>query len=254
MRSKKPKQKKKKSIAKRIWHVFLLLLIILFICIIVYGCKIYSKIEDDLKESIDKANQIISTMSEDDFKSRSSTNIYDKDGNLIKELKTVDYVYKSYDEINQNVFKAVVAVEDNRFYEHDGIDLKGLLRAVYSSVVKHQRQGGSTITQQLAKNVYLTMDQTIWRKISEAIIAQELENRYTKHQILEFYVNNINYGNGCYSIESAANYYFSKTTNDLSLAEIALLVGIPNNPTKYNPTTNMEKCFKKKKFYIKENV
>ena len=127
MRSKKHKQKKKKSIAKRIWHVFLLLLIILFICIIVYGCKIYSKIEDDLKESI-----------EDDFKSRSSTNIYDKDGNLIKELKTVDYVYKSYDEINKNVFNAVVAVEDNRFYEHDGIDLKGLLRAVYSSIVKHQ--------------------------------------------------------------------------------------------------------------------
>lgn len=252
MRSKKHKQKKKKSIAKRIWHVFLLLLIILFICIIVYGCKIYSKIEDDLKESIDKANQIISTMSEDDFKSRSSTNIYDKDGNLIKELKTVDYVYKSYDEINKNVFNAVVAVEDNRFYEHDGIDLKGLLRAVYSSIVKHQRQGGSTITQQLAKNVYLTMDQTIWRKISEAIIAQELENRYTKHQILEFYVNNINYGNGCYSIESAANYYFSKTTNDLSLAEIALLVGIPNNPTKYNPTTNMENALKRKNSILKK--
>lgn len=236
----KKKTKKKHSLSKIMKRVLLLLIIGLFIVIIYGGCYIYSKIENNISESVNKSNKIISEMSKDDFNSRTPTNIYDKDGNLIKQLKTVDYVYKKYDELNPIVFEALIAVEDNRFYEHDGIDLKGLARAMYSSVVRHQSQGGSTITQQLAKNVYLTMDKTLWRKISEAVIAQELEKRYSKHQILEFYVNNINYGNGCYSIESAANYYFGKSTKDLSIAEIALLTGIPNNPTIYDPITKFK--------------
>ena len=242
----KKKTKKKHSLSKIMKRVLLLLIIGLFIVIIYGGCYIYSKIENNISESVNKSNKIISEMSKDDFNSRTPTNIYDKDGNLIKQLKTVDYVYKKYDELNPIVFKALIAVEDNRFYEHDGIDLKGLARAMYSSVVQHQSQGGSTITQQLAKNVYLTMDKTLWRKISEAVIAQELEKRYSKHQILEFYVNNINYGNGCYSIESAANYYFGKSTKDLSIAEIALLTGIPNNPTIYDPITKFKNANNRK--------
>lgn len=242
----KKKTKKKHSLSKIMKRVLLLLIIGLFIVIIYGGCYIYSKIENNISESVNKSNKIISGMSKDDFNSRTPTNIYDKDGNLIKQLKTVDYVYKKYEELNPIVFKALIAVEDNRFYEHDGIDLKGLARAMYSSVVRHQSQGGSTITQQLAKNVYLTMDKTLWRKISEAVIAQELEKRYSKHQILEFYVNNINYGNGCYSIESAANYYFGKSTKDLSIAEIALLTGIPNNPTIYDPITKFKNANNRK--------
>ena len=242
----KKKTKKKHFLSKIMKRVLLLLIIGLFIVIIYGGCYIYSKIENNISESVNKSNKIISEMSKDDFNSRTPTNIYDKDGNLIKQLKTVDYVYKKYDELNPIVFKALIAVEDNRFYEHDGIDLKGLARAMYSSVVRHQSQGGSTITQQLAKNVYLTMDKTLWRKISEAVIAQELEKRYSKHQILEFYVNNINYGNGCYSIESAANYYFGKSTKDLSIAEIALLTGIPNNPTIYDPITKFKNANNRK--------
>lgn len=242
----KKKTKKKHSLSKIMKRVLLLLIIGLFIVIIYGGCYIYSKIENNISESVNKSNKIISEMSKDDFNSRTPTNIYDKDGNLIKQLKTVDYVYKKYEELNPIVFKALIAVEDNRFYEHDGIDLKGLARAMYSSVVRHQSQGGSTITQQLAKNVYLTMDKTLWRKISEAVIAQELEKRYSKHQILEFYVNNINYGNGCYSIESAANYYFGKSTKDLSIAEIALLTGIPNNPTIYDPITKFKNANNRK--------
>lgn len=242
----KKKTKKKHSLSKIMKRVLLLLIIGLFIVIIYGGCYIYSKIENNISESVNKSNKIISEMSKDDFNFRTPTNIYDKDGNLIKQLKTVDYVYKKYDELNPIVFKALIAVEDNRFYEHDGIDLKGLARAMYSSVVRHQSQGGSTITQQLAKNVYLTMDKTLWRKISEAVIAQELEKRYSKHQILEFYVNNINYGNGCYSIESAANYYFGKSTKDLSIAEIALLTGIPNNPTIYDPITKFKNANNRK--------
>ena len=242
----KNKSKKKKKHSKKFKYLFITIFIILFIGIIYSGVHIYSKISKDLTESVNKANKIIATMNENDFKTRTSTKIYDKNGKLIKELKTIDYIYKTYDEINQNVFKAVVAVEDSRFYEHDGIDLKGLTRAAVQSAIHHNTQGGSTITQQLAKNVYLTMEQTVWRKISEAVIAEELENRYSKHQILEFYVNNINYGNGCYSIESAAKYYFGKNTKELSIAEIALLVGIPNNPSLYNPITRFDSACKRR--------
>lgn len=243
----KPKKKKRKKKHRHLFlKIFIILIILLCIGGVIGGIYVYDKVKDDLTEAVDKANAVIATMTPDDFNSRVSTNIYDKDGNLLKELKTVDYIYRKYDELNPEVFKALVAVEDSRFYEHDGLDLKGFIRAMYSTVIKHQKQGGSTITQQLAKNVYLTMDQTVWRKISEAIIADELETRYTKHQILEFYVNNINYGNGCYSIESAANYYFGKNTTELSIAEIALLTGIPNNPTLYDPINNFENAMKRK--------
>lgn len=247
---KKPKKKRKKPNWKKIKPFLWIFLLIEIICIcgigLYFGIKTYDKMSGDITETVEKTNQIIANMSEDDFNSRVPTTIYDKDGNVLKEIKTVDYIYRTYEELNPEVFDALVAVEDNRFYEHDGLDLKGFTRAMYYTFVKHQTQGGSTITQQLAKNVYLTMEQTVWRKFSEAIIANELETRYTKHQILEFYVNNINYGNGCYSIESAANYYFGKNTTELSIAEIAFLTGIPNNPTVYNPLTNFDNANSRK--------
>lgn len=250
--NKKKKKKKVKKKRKRIFKlIFFSLIIIATIAACILGMKVYKKIEPNLTSAVKKSNQIISVMSDEDFNSRVSTKIYDKNGELIKELKTVDYIYKKYEEINPIVFDAFVAVEDCRFYEHDGLDLTGLLRAIYFTLIKHQTQGGSTITQQLAKNVYLSMEQTVWRKVSEAIIANEIETRYTKHQILEFYVNNINYGNGCYSIESAAKYYFSKNTTELSIAEIALLVGIPNNPTVYNPIKNFDNALKRKDKILK---
>lgn len=120
------------------------------------------------------------------------------------------------------------------------------MRAFYSTIFKGQTQGGSTITQQLSKNIFLTMEQTLWRKLEEAVIAQELEKMYSKEQILEFYVNNVNYANGCYSIESASKYYFNKETEELSLAECAFLVGIPNNPTVFNPIKKMENTLNRK--------
>lgn len=212
---------------------------------------VYCKCKDDISFYIKRGYEKVENIDKSTFNSRHPSRLLDKNGNVLKEFKTVEYDYQDYDEINKKVFKAVVAIEDVRFYEHNGIDIKGLMRAFYSTVVKGQTQGGSTITQQLSKNIFLTFDKTIWRKLEEAVIAQELEKKYSKEEILEFYVNNINYANGCYSIESASKYYFNKETEELNLAEIALLVGIPNNPTVYNPVTHIDRALNRKNIVLK---
>ncbi|MBZ9609467.1 penicillin-binding protein [Clostridium estertheticum] len=146
------------------------------------------------------------------------------------------------------VGKAVTSIEDQRFYKHGGIDYKGIRRAawVYIKSKGSIVQGGPTITQQLARNVFLTFDVTLSRKLEESVVAQKLEERYSKEQILEFYVNNINFGNGCYSIESASQFYFQKNNKDLDLSQIAMLVSIPNNPSVYNPVTQLDNVIKRR--------
>jgi 1A family penicillin-binding protein len=130
----------------------------------------------------------------------------------------------------------VVAVEDARFYEHGGIDVRGIARALVKDVVKRRlAEGGSTITQQLIKNRYLTGAKTIERKFDEARMALEFEQRYTKQQILEMYFNEIYYGNGAWGIVQAARLYFDKNPDELNEAECALLAGVQKNPSRYNP-------------------
>ena len=132
--------------------------------------------------------------------------------------------------------KAVVAVEDARFYEHGGIDMRGIARAMVKNVVKGRlAEGGSTITQQLIKNRYLSSEKTFERKIDEARLAMEFEEKYTKQQILEMYFNEIYYGNGAWGIAQAARLYFDKAPEELNEAECALLAGVQKNPSRYNP-------------------
>lgn len=132
--------------------------------------------------------------------------------------------------------KAVVAVEDARFYEHGGIDVRGIARAIIKDVAKRRlAEGGSTITQQLIKNRYLTGAKTFERKIEEARLAMEFEGKYSKKQILEMYFNEIYYGNGAWGIAQAARLYFDKNPEELTDAESAMLAGVPKNPARYNP-------------------
>ncbi len=132
--------------------------------------------------------------------------------------------------------KAVVAVEDTRFYEHGGIDMRGIARALVKDVVKGRlAEGGSTITQQLIKNRYLSGAKTFERKFEEARLAMEFEQKYSKKQILEMYFNEIYYGNGAWGIAQAARLYFDKNPEELSDAECALLAGVQKNPARYNP-------------------
>ena len=136
---------------------------------------------------------------------------------------------------------AFIAVEDNRFYEHNGVDPRGLLRAVWANIRSNEiAEGGSTITQQLAKNAYLSQERTFQRKIQEMFLAMQLEKQYTKREILELYLNQIYFGMGAYGVEAAARTYFGKDVQDLDLAECAMLAGIPKSPNYYSPFNNLD--------------
>ncbi len=139
------------------------------------------------------------------------------------------------DAISDAMKHAIVAIEDQRFYSHRGVDPEGVLRAVVKKVASGSTEGGSTITQQFVKNVYLSNEQTLQRKLREAAIAYQLEQRWSKDKILAEYLNTVNFGNGCYGIEIAARCYFGKSAKDLRPSEAALLAAIPRSPTAYDP-------------------
>ncbi|GLI38942.1 penicillin-binding protein 1A [Geobacter hydrogenophilus] len=166
----------------------------------------------------------------------SSVKVFDRNGRFVGRLLPEKRYWVSIDNIPAFLQKAVVAVEDARFFEHGGIDIRGIARALVKDVVKGKLvEGGSTITQQLIKNRYLSGEKTIERKLEEARMAMEYEKIYTKKQILEMYFNEIYYGNGAWGIAQAARIYFDKTPDELTDAECALLAGVPKNPGRYNP-------------------
>lgn len=172
-----------------------------------------------------------------------SSRIYDAKGRLITTVHAEENrIPVPIAEVPANLQNAFVAAEDVRFYEHHGIDPRGILRAVWNNLVSGNAtgQGGSTITQQLARNAFLTQEQTIKRKLLEVVLALEIENKYTKKQILEMYMNQIYFGQGCYGIQTASRVYFNKDVKDLTLAQSALLAGLPNSPNYYSPFRSEE--------------
>lgn len=166
----------------------------------------------------------------------SSIRVYDRQGRFVGRILPENRYWVPIDRIPSFLQKALVAVEDSRFYEHGGIDVRGIARALVKDVIKGKMaEGGSTITQQLIKNRYLSGDKTIDRKLREAQLAIEFERRYTKKQILEMYLNEIYFGNGAWGIAQAARLYFDKAPEQLTDAECALLAGVPKAPGRYNP-------------------
>ena len=168
------------------------------------------------------------------------TEVLDANGNKIASLYVQNRQSTTMDKVSQYVLDGTVATEDERYYEHGGIDLIGIARAVVVQLTGGS-EGASTITQQLVRNTILSeeqFDQTIERKVREAWIAIKMEEIFSKDEILMMYLNTIYYGHGAYGIETAAETYFSKSAADLTLAEAALLVGLPNAPSMYDPTVN----------------
>ena len=166
--------------------------------------------------------------------------IYDRNKNLITEYKgTENRVLVSLDAIPRNLRNAFIAVEDSRFYSHDGVDLKRIVGAFVANMTSSGTQGGSTITQQLIKNTLLSSEQSYKRKIQEAYLSLQLEKRYTKDQILESYLNTIYLGENYYGVQVAAQGYFGKDLGDLTIRECAMLAGTTNNPYYYNPRRNL---------------
>ena len=176
-----------------------------------------------------------------DIRPSASSQIYDINGKLISTIHSVENrLPVPLSKIPQNLQNAFVAVEDARFYQHMGVDPRGILRAVWSNITNRGvSEGGSTITQQLAKNALLSQERTLKRKIQEAILALQIERQYSKNEILELYLNQIYFGQGAYGVQSAAMVYFGKNVEDLSLEECAMLAGIPKSPNYYSPLNNL---------------
>lgn len=176
----------------------------------------------------------------------SNISYYDKDGNDIFLNKEDNYV--KLNDINDNVKNAIISIEDKNFYHHNGFDILRIIKAMFINITSGQiKQGASTISQQYVKNLYLTFEKTWKRKIEEAYLTIELETHYSKDEILEGYLNTIDFGAGNYGIKEASNYYFNKEPNELSLNEATLLVGIPRSPSYYNPILNYDNAKKRQK-------
>lgn len=192
---------------------------------------------------------MVKLSSADTFRSVETSVVYDINGDEIRSLSgEKDVYYVSYEDIPQNFINAMIAVEDKKFYKHHGLDTEGIARA-FVALIKHDgkiTQGGSTITQQLAKNVFLSNEVTWKRKVIEAFVALDLEDKYSKEQILEFYLNNIYFANGYYGIDAAAKGYFGQELTELSLSQIAFLCAIPNSPTYYDPVEHKDHTLKRR--------
>lgn len=179
--------------------------------------------------------------------------IYDRNGEVVDTLYQEARDNVSLEEVPEYSKQAFLAIEDKRFYEHHGIDPRGLLRALFVNLRSgHARQGASSITQQLAKNAFLTMDRTLSRKIKELIITIEIERVYTKEEILEKYLNEIYFGSGAYGLKTAAKQFFHKDIEDINLAEAAMLAGIPNRPEGYNPRRKLDNAVKRMNIVLAE--
>lgn len=172
-----------------------------------------------------------------------TSKMYAADGTLLATLHAEqdrDVIPAS--DIPKTLQRAVVAIEDERFYQHKGVDLRGILRAVYVNWRYGASEGGSTLTQQYVRNSFIKPEPTLSRKIKEAALAYQLEQKYSKDKILEMYLNTVYFGEGCYGIEAAAQTYFGKHAKDLTLPEAALIAGLPGAPNLFDPYVNIKLC------------
>lgn len=182
-------------------------------------------------------------LSEKELKSTNSSLIYDVNNNLIADLGSEKRENVSADNIPLNLVNAITSIEDKRFFKHRGVDIYRIIGAAFNNIFRGSTQGGSTLDQQLIKLAYFSTsaaDQNFKRKAQEAWLALQLERKYTKQEILTFYINKVFMGNGNYGMLTAAKSYFGKDLKDLSIAQLALLAGIPQAPSQYDPYTNPE--------------
>lgn len=214
----------KKIIGKIIW----LILAIVMVVGIVLGATGYSAYKEALKE----------------------TPLEEKVAEIME-----DENYTKIEEMPKIYLNAVISVEDKRFYMHKGIDPISLGRAIVNDIKTMSfAEGGSTITQQLAKNSYFTQKKEMIRKVSEAFMAIEIEKNYEKNEILELYLNTSYFGDGCYTVKEASRHYFDKEPSEMTDYEATLLAGVPNAPSVYAPTKNLDLAHKRQKQVLNKMV
>ena len=188
-----------------------------------------------------------------DYRPKLPLRVYSAEGSLIGEFGEERRQLTPIKEIPKVMKDAVLAIEDARFYEHGGVDYKGILRAALANLGRFKSQGASTITMQVARNVYLSSEKTYTRKIYEILLTFKLEHMLTKDQILEVYMNQIFLGNRAYVFAAASEVYFGKQLKDITIAEAAMLAGIPKAPSAYNPINNPKRA-RARQLYIIERM
>ena len=237
------KKRKKKKKNRFFWFFAKFQIVLMFLVIGALAYYYYGGYAQQIQKLHSEAVQLVKDSTEATFKSAQTSSVYDANGDLITKLRgSKDVYYVNSEDIPADVKAAIISIEDKKFYRHHGVDYKAIVRA-FVAMVKNREvtQGGSTITMQLARNIYLSTEQTWQRKVEEIFIALEMEHVYSKDKILEYYLNNIYFGNGYYGIQAASRGYFNKDIQDLDLSQIAYLCGIPNNPSMYNPLTHLDK-------------
>lgn len=201
----------------------------------------YLWVREDLPQLPDSLEQINLSL---------PTEIYSANGDVVKILGQRHPV--SLEDIHPYFTKAIIAVEDTRFYSHSGVDPVGLLRALYQNIKERRiRQGGSTLTQQLSKNLFFSFERNWVRKIKELLVAVQMEATFSKDEILEAYCNQVYFGSGAYGVEEAAQVYFGRRAKDLTLLQAAMLAGLPNSPNSANPFSNFDRAMRRAETVLK---
>ena len=220
----------------KLFKVAFLVCALLFACAIGVWLGAYFAIRQNLPS--------ISLLEE--FEPNIITYIYSDEGEVIGEYAIEKRIEIPYEEIPEVVKNAIIATEDPRFYSHRGFDLRGALRALREDIKtklggkSRKLHGGSTISQQLARDLFLHRRQTLRRKFKEVLLARKIEKKYSKHEILTMYCNQFNLGHGAYGVEAASQLYFGKNVSELALEEAAMIVGILRGPSLYSPYRNRE--------------
>lgn len=223
-------------------------LVMLFVGMLL-SLYIYNKVEPLIKSVEQQSYESMSAISNGTFRKLEDTLVYDTQDNLLGKVSLGNYKYDTAAEISPYITNGYIAVEDRDFYYHTGISFKSMIRAAVALVRNSGEitQGGSTLTQQVLKNNVLNEIDNRWeRKIVELYLAPQFEKKYSKTEIMEFYCNTNFYQNNCYGVEMASQYYFGKNAKNVTLGEAAILVGLSNNPAKYNPVKHPEACLEKR--------
>lgn len=249
-KSHKKRQKKKQN---KFWVFAKLQMTLIAMAAVVIAVYYGSGVGGTINKLHSEAVKLVRSSGNETFRANETSVVYDVNGNQISTLKgEKDVYYLDYDDIPEYVKTAFVSIEDKKFFHHQGVDLKAIARAAIA-YIRHGKitQGGSTITQQLARNIFLTHHQSWERKAEEIFISLELEKIYSKTKILEYYINNIYFSNGYYGIEAASKGYFNKSVHELSLSQIAFLCAIPNSPNRYDPVKNQANTEKRRDRILK---
>lgn len=253
MAEKNRKKKKKKKQHRFFWFMIKFQVFLMLVVLAAFGYYYFGGYADEVQKLKREAVQEVANSDESLFIPSQTCSVYDADGNMISERKgDKDAQYVKYEDIPNEFVKAFISIEDKKFYSHNGVDFKAVVRVVKARIQAGRvTQGGSTITMQLAKLMYMDPEQTWEYKVKQMFLAMELEKRYSKEKIMEFYLNNVYFANGYYGIEAACHGYFNCELSEVDLSQIAFLCAIPNRPSYYDPVASPENTIKRRDRILK---